>query len=834
LKGVLGVLLNSDLVVASYYCPPNSPIDAALLNHISNLHTNVIILGDLNAKHQSWGAKTNEKGQKVIDFLDSSGFTIVNDTSQPTFAIPARRYSSVLDLAITSPPVTQIQSNFKIIKDFFLTDHYTLLFQIDSTIRNRHGTRTVTTINWEKFDSIAHSILTEIPPCHTINSTAELDNFVDLLTTSVQRIVTESSSTVTISNCPKFIKLPRSIVNLIRLRSKLRRALKKRTATAEERNIFNRLTNDIHKAVAEHKENQWQDFCTSLNEYTPSDGKLWRKLASINSKNERKPPSTPCIRNPINNQLTSDPVEVANIFAEHLEDVFTPHDDPSFDAGFKERVDKCPRNPFAGQDIVINATSPVEVASILKGIRGTGAPGPDGITNRVLKRMPPIYAAILSPLINASMQLGHLPDCWKVATIVMIPKPGKDHELVNGYRPISLLNVTSKIAERVVKKRIEEWISSKSINSNINLLSKFQCGFRTKRQTKDQIFRLVQAGLEALNADKTLCAIFIDIAMAFDRVWHEGFIWLLKRHDIPAYLGAWLVNYLSKRNFSVRIGTALSLLKTILAGVPQGSVLGPLIFIIFFNGIVKRLNATQVALYADDIAAWCASSDFKEITKTLQDFLNDIQEWLSQWRVRLNIDKTNYFTITRAIKHNKINLTFDGTLIAYNEKPKFLGVTLDRALTFKYYVAELVIRCDKRLNMLRSIRGRDWGASQKLLLITYKALIRSLLDYASIVQLALNPTRIVKLDRIQREAARIITRSSIDTNIIDLYQQLNLDTVHERAQKMALKYWTQSMTDSELIIELKQAYDVNPVYREGAECGAKPRTTIIGAILDLP
>jgi Reverse transcriptase (RNA-dependent DNA polymerase) len=235
--------------------------------------------------------------------------------------------------------------------------------------------------------------------------------------------------------------------------------------------------------------------------------------------------------------LTNDPCRVANLFADNLEKIFSPHEDPSFNARFKLIVDVLPKNPFAKVESKPKRTSGPEIAKILNGIRGKGAPGPDSITNKVLKRLPNSFHYIMAGLINSSMKLGHISNNWKVANIIMIPKPLKDHTQVENFRPISLLNGMSKLAERVIKARIEDWITSKP-----EIISKYQCGFRPSRQTKDHILRLIQACYEAQNQNKHLVAIFIDIERAFDKIWHKGLIWLLFKHlCIPAYLGKWIV-----------------------------------------------------------------------------------------------------------------------------------------------------------------------------------------------------------------------------------------------------------------------------------------------------
>ena len=183
----------------------------------------------------------------------------------------------------------------------------------------------------------------------------------------------------------------------------------------------------------------------------------------------------------------------------------------------------------------------------------------------------------LTKIINASIKIHYVPRSWKEATVVMLPKPMKDHKQPENYRPISLLNTLSQLLERIILVRLRAWISTNKI------LSKYQCGFRHNRQTKDQILRIIQEALKAFNLNEYMGAIFIDIEKAFDKVWHKGLLHKLDQLRIPAYLGKWIQNYLSSRYFKIKIGKIFSEFKVIEAGVPQGSVLGPILFNIFFG-----------------------------------------------------------------------------------------------------------------------------------------------------------------------------------------------------------------------------------------------------------
>ena len=173
-----------------------------------------------------------------------------------------------------------------------------------------------------------------------------------------------------------------------------------------------------------------------------------------------------------------------------------------------------------------------------------------------------------------------------------------DHKKDDNFRPICLLNTLSKLLERVNQSRLNRWARES------NLYSTFQSGFRRHHQTADVLTRLLQQGREGLNNNKFTRVLLIDLAKAFDKIWHNGLIFTLHNKKIPNYLGKWIQNYLKDRKFQVKVCSYFSDSKNIQAGVPQGSVLGPILFIIFFNSINKR---THSGLFADDLTKWMTS-----------------------------------------------------------------------------------------------------------------------------------------------------------------------------------------------------------------------------------
>ena len=437
-------------------------------------------------------------------------------------------------------------------------------------------------------------------------------------------------------------------------------------------------------------------------------------------------------------------------------------------------------------------------------------------------------------LINASLQFSYIPSSWKLAYISMILKPMKNPNQPLSYRPISLLSTLAKLMERVIQSRLLDWTKKN------NIISIYQSGFSKIKSTYDHIFRILQDGTQAFNKNMMVGAIFIDLEKAFDRVWHHGLIYKISELGIPKYLGAWIKNYLENRTFQVKVDGVLSSKKTIRAGVPQGSIIGPLLFNIYFNSIASEITKnryTKLALYADDLATWIASPYIKIINKQLQLVLNNIHTWMLKWQMVVSINKTVITLFNRGGHHTRINklnfsLSYNGVNLKIENNPKFLGITLDPGLHLHKNTEKIVSRAKKRLNMLRKLKGSKWGVSSSLIIITFKILIRSIIDYAAMTLPLLSATSLTKLEVIQRQAIRIAYRCPLYTTCEQMLQISSLDSIFDRSITLIDNFFIKSLrTNHSLVANQLQEYAQFQEVLEGAICNVKPRKTLLGALL---
>ena len=280
-----------------------------------------------------------------------------------------------------------------------------------------------------------------------------------------------------------------------------------------------------------------------------------------------------------------------------------------------------------------------DVQEAIRLLKPNKAPGPDLISPRLYKEGAEQLIPILRRLFNLSLSVRKFPSSWKRSNVTPIHK--KDSRSNPGnYRPISLLNINGKIMERYIHKYLTQYLNNHSI------ITPFQTGFQAGDSTVNQLLYLCNEISNALDNNKELRIIFLDISKAFDRVWHRGLLFKLKSIGIAGDILAWFEDYLSDRYQRVCIKNSTSSWKNISAGVPQGSILGPLLFLVFINDIANEIESF-VRLFADDTCVFDIIDDPIASAAVLNEDLRKILAWAKTWLVLFNALKTEVMNITK-------------------------------------------------------------------------------------------------------------------------------------------------------------------------------------------
>lgn len=268
-------------------------------------------------------------------------------------------------------------------------------------------------------------------------------------------------------------------------------------------------------------------------------------------------------------------------------------------------------------------------------------------------------------LLNFLLRTGHFPLSWKIATVILIKKPGKGKTNPDNYRPISLLTSLSKIFEKVIHTRLQNYLYS------ADLIPKFQFGFRSNHSTVQQLFRITEYISNSFEKHCHTGSVFIDVSKAFDKVWYEGLLYKLKLFNTPKYLFNIIKSFLSNKQFSVKINDSNSNLQPISAGVPQDSKLGPILFNIFISDISESPR-TNMALFADDTAIYSESRNLEATTYNLQNHLNILSRWCKSWKIQINASKSSAVIFSLRRYSTPPPLKFDSESIPWQPFVKYL------------------------------------------------------------------------------------------------------------------------------------------------------------------
>ncbi|MCG8033358.1 MAG: reverse transcriptase family protein, partial [Candidatus Thiodiazotropha taylori] len=331
--------------------------------------------------------------------------------------------------------------------------------------------------------------------------------------------------------------------------------------------------------------------------------------------------------------------------------------------------------------------------------------------------------------------------------------------------------------ERCIHKHLYNYVVSH------NLITPFQSGFIKGDSTTNQLLHTYHTFCEAVDSGKEVRAVFCDISKAFDRVWHKGLLQKLRGIGCSKHVLKWVTNFLSGRRQRVVLNGESSDWAAVEAGVPQGSILGPLLFLIYINDIVKHIGCA-IRLFADDTSLYIIVENPDQAARLLNTDLQTISNWAVDWLVEFNAKKTTAMTISR--KRNPVPqppLFMDNTLIQETPTHKHLGLTFSNTCNWTDHVNNICKKACIRLNLLRALKFR---VSRKSLEKMYSAFVRPLLEYSDIVWDNCPSESKRNLDAIHIEAARIITGGTKLCSIDKLYSELGWDSLQSRRNKHKL------------------------------------------------
>ena len=358
--------------------------------------------------------------------------------------------------------------------------------------------------------------------------------------------------------------------------------------------------------------------------------------------------------------------------------------------------------------------------------------------------MAPYISVPLSYIFNLTFTTGKIPDDLKVALVTPVYKASEEN-IYSNYRPISVLPCFSKILEKLMYKSLIDYIHKNWI------LTDCQYGFRSNVSTNYAIIELVDKITKAIENNEFTVGIFLDLSKAFDTVNHDILLSKLYFYGIRGSCHAWIKDYLSNRKQIVKYNQIRSSERLISCGVPQESVLGPLLFLIYINDLINSTTKLFTILFADDTNMFCSGKDMHELETTVNSELAQVQEWLTLNQLTLNIKKTNFiiFKSHKKLLRRDLRLTLNGTVLQRVEDSKFLGIVIDQHLTWKNHIDYITKRILRIRGLLCRIR---FYVNQTHLKMLYNSLIYPYLHYGNIVWANNYPKRLDTLFKLQKKS----------------------------------------------------------------------------------
>ena len=733
---------------------------ANLLSEINKCKPSLaVITGDFNARSPAWWTKDvhTTEGSKLFSLTCANGFSqLINEptliqtnssscidlvfTNQPNLSVNSGVHSSLhqnchhqivystFNLNIFYPPPYQ-----RLIWDYKKADEKSIRKALDS-------------VNWER-----------------LFNHKNIDSQVMTLNETILNVFRNyvPNKYITIDDKDP-VWMNETIQSKIKARNKLYKQCVENGRVESDFIIIEALITEINDLITSAKDLYYNNLAKRLNNPSLQAKTYWSILKTF--YNDKKIPIIPPLL--IDDKFVTDIQTKANIFNKFFADQYTPLKNGSV----------LPKNQiFLTQSRICTLDfNEEELMKIIRNLKVHKPHGHDDISIRMIKICD---KSILKPLIllfENSIKSSYYPDIWKKSNIIPVHKKN-DKQLVNNYRPISLLPIFGKIFEKIIFNRIYNFLSEE------NLLNNNHSGFRPSDSCVNQLLSITHEIFEAFDCNPTLevRSVFLDISKAFDKVWHEGLLYKLKSMGISGELIKLLENYLSNRLQRVVLNGQTSPWRPVLAGVPQGSILGPLLFLIYINDLPNRLKS-NAKLFADDTSLFTIVKDKNESANIRNNDLSLISRWAYDWKMLFNSDpkKPAQEVIFSRKKQSQSHptITLNNIPVERASYQKHLGIILDEKLNFKQHIDNAILKINKGISVIKKLR---YSLPRKSLV--NKAFLRLLIDYGDIIyDQPQNESFCDKLESVQYKAALAITGAIQGTSREKIYQELGLESLKNR------------------------------------------------------
>ena len=515
-------------------------------------------------------------------------------------------------------------------------------------------------------------------------------------------------------------------------------------------NEYKALRNDVNIMIENSKKQYYEQLC--------KDGKtnsnnLWKELKKLSGSVPKNDPNTKLSSDVFNEFYSTLGHNVTKDLANNSSDLLWKGPESVYKFKFCKVTENI-------------------ICKLLRSMSNTSSLDILDFDCKLLKTANKVLAKSLTHIVNLSLSTGVVPNDWKIGRITPVYKGCGSYDDPVNYRPISVLGHIAKIVEKEVQLQLMSFLL------NFQFITLDQFAYRKFHSTTNCLHATIDDWLQSIDDKQCTGVAFLDISKCFDTINHELLLKKLNKYGITDLEWSWFNSYLSNRSQCVSYNNKLSQLTDITIGVPQGSTLGPLLFVLFVNDLPMHINNGRCTMYADDTIIHTSHENAFCVEDKLNDVLFHVCEWYKSNKLVLNVKKSNTMLIANTSQVDNLNINLNGTRLDHVKCTKYLGVMLDDQLKFDVHVSELVKRISAKLSWLSRLRHI---VPKPVLVLAYKSYIQPIFDYACTIWGCSN-VNISTIQRLQNRAARIICSNFDIINVRgeDLVRQLNWQNVSQR------------------------------------------------------
>lgn len=704
----------------------------------------LVVAGDFNAPHGAWGyTRQSAKGVNLLQAVTDYSLQLLTDPHYPTRTGSSVQHDTTPDLAfvknVTGAKWQNLQENLG-------SDHFIISITLEV---NAAPPKEFQVTDWDAFRKLRKEDQEEY----------------DCLDSLVLRLKEDArAATKVVKTDLKVDRMDAHLAHLLEAKKSILARWKTQRLNRRLRKRIAELNREIEAYSEELSKQKWNEICSSVDGQMRVGGK-WNLLKQLLDDSQTKCNQRLAIDRLVHSQKRNGVSEAALL--QELADRYLPLG-PSEDADY-------PRYRGAAVEDLDAPFSESEIWEVLLELNGRSAPGPDGISNKLLRNLDGKSVAKLTEEINKIWETGLVPESWKTASVVLIPKPGKPLAPEN-LRPISLTSCVGKVAEHAIHNRVSRYIEEKELFPH-NMV-----GFRPALSTQDVMLLIKRQVIDDCTRDiRGILA--LDLAKAFDNISHKFILEAISDMGLGHRFHAYVSSFLRDRRATIKIGQIKSRHFILGArGTPQGAVISPLLFNVAMKGLSERLatvRGTNHALYADDITVWCMGGSDGGVEQALQSALDITEDFLAGSGLSLSPAKSElllYRPIRRGVRGltplERVPITLhtrDGRRIPRVDSIRVLGLLLESKGRNTQTIARITSKTESMIRLILRVSNRKGGLSESNLLRLYHAFLMSHINYVASA-LEWSKSEEAKINTLMRRSIKRVLGLPVSTSTEKLMQ----------------------------------------------------------------